>query len=163
MKKIFCALALCATVAPGSALAAGYGTAGCGLGSLVFGDDPGIVQIFAATTNATFGTQTFGITTGTSNCVDGGGLAAADKKAFVKMNYASLMRDAASGKGEYLSAFANILGCDAAVQGHFFQATQKNHSELFNTKADVDATLQSVDTMLSSDPTLAQSCEAAGA
>src|SRR3954464_7446787 len=47
-----------------------YGTAGCGLGSLVFGDQKGAIQILAATTNTTFGTQTFGITTGTSNCVD---------------------------------------------------------------------------------------------
>src|SRR6266571_3742686 len=42
-----------------------YGAAGCGLGSMVFGNQPGGVQVLAATTNAT-GIQTFGITTGTS-------------------------------------------------------------------------------------------------
>ena len=36
-----------------------YGLAGCGLGSMAFGDSPGAVQIFAATTNGLFGTQTF--------------------------------------------------------------------------------------------------------
>ena len=45
-----------------------YGTAGCGLGSMIFGDQKGAIQILAATTNSIFGTQTFGITTGTSNC-----------------------------------------------------------------------------------------------
>ena len=44
-----------------------YGTAGCGLGSLVFGDQPGIIQIVAATLNG-IGGQTFAITSGTSNC-----------------------------------------------------------------------------------------------
>ena len=39
-----------------------YGLAGCGLGSMVFGDQKGMIQILAATTNNTFGTQTFGIT-----------------------------------------------------------------------------------------------------
>ncbi|MEN0057326.1 MAG: DUF3015 family protein, partial [Bdellovibrio sp.] len=47
-----------------------YGTAGCGLGSLVFGNEKGPVQIVAATLNGT-GVQTFGITTGTSNCGEG--------------------------------------------------------------------------------------------
>ncbi|HYG66757.1 MAG TPA: DUF3015 family protein, partial [Anaeromyxobacteraceae bacterium] len=48
-----------------------YGAAGCGLGSMAFGNTPGAVQILASTTNGLFGTQTFGITTGTSNCGEG--------------------------------------------------------------------------------------------
>src|SRR5512137_902647 len=46
----------------------GYGAAGCGLGSMAFNKQPGIFQILAATTNSLTGTQTFGITSGTSNC-----------------------------------------------------------------------------------------------
>ena len=42
-----------------------YGTAGCGLGSMAFGDQPGGIQILAATTNGILGNQTFGITFGT--------------------------------------------------------------------------------------------------
>src|SRR4051812_1818938 len=45
----------------------GYGVAGCGLGSIVFGPKPGMIQIVAATLNGTGG-QTFAITSGTSNC-----------------------------------------------------------------------------------------------
>jgi hypothetical protein len=42
---------------------------GCGLGTIVFEGQNGLVsQTFAVTTNGTFGNQTFGITSGTSNC-----------------------------------------------------------------------------------------------
>ena len=37
-----------------------YGTAGCGLGSMAFGNQKGFIQVLAATTNGLFGTQTFG-------------------------------------------------------------------------------------------------------
>ncbi|QQR88624.1 MAG: DUF3015 family protein [Myxococcales bacterium] len=46
-----------------------YGAAGCGLGSMLI-DSDGFVQVFAATLNGTSGNQTFGITSGTSNCGD---------------------------------------------------------------------------------------------
>ena len=140
------------------AKAAAYGTAGCGLGSIVFGDDPGIVQIFAATTNATFGTQTFGITTGTSNCVDSGRHASIDQEAFIKMNYASLMRDAAAGKGEYLSAFATLLGCEAPAHNELFKVAQANHSAIFTDDAQPNAVLDSMKATAKQDETLRNSC-----
>ena len=118
MKKLTIALAamfsLISTAAladhhagPGGAL---YGTAGCGLGSMVFGSDPGIVQVLAATTNGSFGTQTFGITSGTSNCVDSmdPGMAAA---AFVESNREVLAKDIARGSGETIHTLATIGGC----------------------------------------------------
>ncbi|MFN7453535.1 MAG: DUF3015 family protein, partial [Pseudobdellovibrionaceae bacterium] len=49
------------------AMAKSYGDAGCGLGSVIFGNEKGFSQIFAATTNGTVGNQTFGISSGTSN------------------------------------------------------------------------------------------------
>ena len=45
---------------------ASVGSAGCGLGSLVFTDNEWWMQVLAATVNST-GVQTFGITSGTSN------------------------------------------------------------------------------------------------
>ena len=74
-----------------------YGTAGCGLGSLAFDSQPGAVQILAVTLNAT-GVQTFGITTGTSNCQPG--LFAQGTKDFVDANREVLAKDAARGEGE---------------------------------------------------------------
>src|SRR5215208_2357915 len=41
-----------------------YGLAGCGLGSMAFGKEPGFVQVLAATTNGFLWTQLFGITRG---------------------------------------------------------------------------------------------------
>lgn len=119
------ALALTATAASADGIkgTGRYGTAGCGLGSLVFGDQPGAVQIFAATTNGTFGSQTFGITSGTSNC--GPGLVAQGTKNFVEGNRVALAKDAARGQGDAIGAVAVINHCDnlpavaAALQRDF--------------------------------------------
>src|SRR5712691_12711696 len=76
-----------------------YGAAGCGLGSLVFGDQKGMIQVLAATTNGTFWSQTFGITTGTSNCGDTA-MTIAGTKIFIEGNREALAKDAARGSGE---------------------------------------------------------------
>ena len=68
MKKISIISVVIALGAPTAALAAPYGMAGCGLGSMLFGD--GGLQTSAATTNGIVANQSFGITSGTSNCVD---------------------------------------------------------------------------------------------
>ena len=86
----------------------GYGTAGCGLGSIVFGDAPGMVQIVAATVNMT-GYQTSAITTGTSNCGDSGKTARANQ--FIEVNKVSLENDLARGTGETVSALGEVMGC----------------------------------------------------
>src|SRR5688572_24436401 len=91
------------TVAVPAAHADGYGTAGCGLGSILFGDKPGIIQVLAATTNGTFGTQTFGITTGTSNCEDTAA-SAQNTKAFVQANREAVAKDIARGSGETIAS-----------------------------------------------------------
>jgi DUF3015 family protein len=99
-----------------------YGTAGCGLGSLAFGDTPGAVQIFAATTNSLFGTQTFGITTGTSNC--GPGLFAMGTRNFVDANREALAKDISRGQGEAIGALTWINACqDSAAVGAALQAS----------------------------------------
>ena len=70
--KFVCLLGLGLFLTSASAMADGYGPAGCGLGSMIFEPDSGFTQVFAATTNGTSGNQTFGITSGTSNCASGG-------------------------------------------------------------------------------------------
>lgn len=109
-----------------------YGTAGCGLGSMVFGNQKGIVQIFAATTNGLFGSQTFGITTGTSNCGDtGGGLAST--KAFIETNREALAKDISRGQGETVKNLATLAGCsDAGAVG---ATLQKNFTSIFPSAA----------------------------
>ena len=98
-----------------------YGMAGCGLGSMLFGDKPGFVQVLAATTNGTFGTQTFGITTGTSNCEDTKA-SAESTKAFVQANREAVAKDIARGSGETIASLANLAGCsDSAKVGATLQ------------------------------------------
>jgi hypothetical protein len=90
-----------------------YGSAGCGLGSLIFEPSNGFTQVFAATTNGTFGTQTFGITSGTSNCAGGSG-GSASAKAFVETNRAALAKDIARGSGETIDSLSKLAGCREA-------------------------------------------------
>jgi hypothetical protein len=113
-----------------------YGTAGCGLGSLVFGNQPGAVQIFAATTNGTFGTQTFGITTGTSNCGKGivSGSANPDLSRFVENNMDNLAKEIAMGQGESLNTLADLLEIPAAGRDAFNHNLQSNYNTIFPSK-----------------------------
>jgi hypothetical protein len=99
-----------------------YGMAGCGLGSMIFGADPGFVQIFAATTNGISGSQTFGITTGTSNCVDSSE-PVVQVSSFVETNRSVLAKDIARGSGETVSTLSSLAGCrDAAAVGRLLQS-----------------------------------------
>jgi hypothetical protein len=88
----------------------GYGSAGCGLGSILFESGSGFSQVFAATTNSLFGTQTFGITSGTSNCGRSAGGADA-ARAFVESNRVALAKDIARGGGETIAGLTRLAGC----------------------------------------------------
>jgi hypothetical protein len=115
-----------------------YGTAGCGLGSILFGDNPGIVQIFAATTNGISANQTFAITTGTSNCEDTAA-SAENTKAFVQANREAVAKDIARGSGETISSLATLAGCsDAGAVG---ATLQKNFKSIFPSEQVSDVTV----------------------
>jgi hypothetical protein len=140
MKKLV--LAVCVPVMvlamASVSLAQPYGTAGCGLGSVLFGSQPGGVQIFAATTNGTFGNQTFGITTGTLNCGDpiwevGNNTDMQQLKQFVAHNMDPLASDAAKGHGETLDAFAELLQIPAAERAQFASNLQMNFAHVFTS------------------------------
>lgn len=132
------AMSLCGAFVLGGvsiAKADGYGTAGCGLGSIVFGNKPGIVQVLAATTNGTFGTQTFGITTGTSNCKDSAP-SVVSAKAFIQANREALAKDVARGQGETISSLTTLAGCssDKAVGTQL----QQDFKQIFPTEKVTD-------------------------
>lgn len=130
-----------------------YGTAGCGLGSIVFGNSQGIVQIFAATTNGLFGTQTFGITSGTSNCVNTGS-SSASAKAFIQANRETISKEIARGNGETISSLTALAGCtDAAAVG---SVLQQSFQSIFPNErvSDIDVS-NSVVTSLQAHPELA--------
>src|SRR5690242_3164224 len=87
-----------------------YGDAGCGLGSMAFGEQQGAIQILAATTNGLFGTQTFGISSGTSNCQGLSGGAQASK-VFIEANREALAKDISRGAGETIGTLTWLNGC----------------------------------------------------
>ena len=122
-KTALAGFSLLLSLVASTALADGYGTAGCGLGSMIFGDEKGIVQIFAATTNGSSGNQTFGITTGTSNCNDSGG-GAESAKAFIETNREAFSKDVARGQGETITNLSALAGCaDAQAVGSTLQSS----------------------------------------
>ena len=132
-----------------------FGMAGCGLGSLLFGDTPDQAsQVLGATTNGTSGSQTFGITTGTSNCNPKSGPAGA--KLFIETNREALARDASRGSGETVAGLAAISGCrNPSAVGI---ALQKNFGAIFpNAGVPDERVSAAVIGILVSDPSLA--CE----
>src|SRR5689334_11890083 len=130
-----------------------YGSAGCGLGSMIFGDQKGMIQVLAATTNGTVGSQTFGITSGTSNCGESQ-MSASGTKTFIEGNREALAKDAARGSGETITTRSAMAGCkDATAVG---AALQKHFKELSpGEKAPVEEVSQNVISALRADDALA--------
>jgi hypothetical protein len=129
MKKIF---GLASVLALSSAsFAASYGDAGCGLGSMIFHDQAGFVQIFSATTNGLSGNQTFGITSGTLNC--GGGGSSPTALQYIESNKVALANDVARGEGEAVVALSQMLGCQDSKA--FGVELQKNFNNIFPSQA----------------------------
>ena len=139
MKKIYLLSAVAAGVLALRANAQAYDSTGCGLGSMAWRGQSGIVpQVLAATTNGFFGTQTFGISTGTSGCDPNGRVSGGTGKmllAFLENNMEQFALDAAAGQGETLVTVAGILNVDeASLAGKL----QSNFGVLFASN-DVDA------------------------
>src|SRR4249920_2973942 len=80
---------------------------GCGLGTQIWTGSKGIApKVLGATTNGTSGSQTFGISSGTIGCHQGGTVTADAKvQIFTGANLDRLARDMAQGGGETLDAF----------------------------------------------------------
>ena len=140
---------------PETGTGAGYGLAGCGLGSMAFGTKPGMIQIIAGTLNDIGANQLFGLTTGTSNC----DIPEMGQKAamFIEVNHETLAREAARGQGETVSGLAFILNCsDPATFG---QSLQQNYERIFTgNKSTYDTTREILSTM-KTDQALKASCE----
>ena len=108
----------------------GYNMAGCGLGAMALGSEPGKGRALAsALLNSFVFPQTFAISTGISNCGE-----SANKKAsleFIDGNKEALKNDVARGNGETISALSNILGCK---NSNFSATLQKNSSSILKAE-----------------------------
>ncbi len=118
----------------GSAFAAGYGAAGCGLGGMVIGDQPGMIQLVATFLNGICANQTFGITSGTLGCASPGKMAKNDQlNEFVAANMDNLAKDIAAGRGETLDAFAELMKVPVSERTAFNKKLQANFSKIFTS------------------------------
>ena len=127
----------------GVSFAAPKENVGCGLGYIVFkGKDGLLSQTCAATTNGTFGNQTFGITSGTSECDQYSTFTSNEKlNKFVSDNMDNLALDIARGHGEYLNTLAVLLEVPEGERASFYSQLQTHFSDIYTadtvTHADV--------------------------
>ena len=136
MKKqwIFGLLAGALFFATAAQAAGNHPMAGCGLAYMLFAKDDNSkgTQILAATTNGFFGAQIFGITSGTSGCTEDG-MVSLEKELelFASINLNNLAEEMAKGSGEYVIAFAALLGADEKTQPIFLNFFQERYEVLF--------------------------------
>jgi hypothetical protein len=108
---------------------------GCGLGKLAWSDyrnQKSIApQVMMATTNGTFGSQTFGISSGTSGCTNDGTIMAEEKvNVFAAANYDTLSQEMAQGGGEHLASLAELMGIRDENRAEFFALAQVQYASL---------------------------------
>lgn len=138
MKKVLLGLAL-SVVVTGSAFAGqAQNNVGCGLGTMLWegkADNSILFQVLQATTNGTSANQTFGITSGTSNCQKPSRIAQNEKLInFVQANMDNLAQDIAMGKGESLDTFAEMLGVAPGQNAAFNAKLQSNFGKIFTSE-----------------------------
>jgi hypothetical protein len=132
----------------------GYGLAGCGLGSIVFGPQPGMIQVVAATLNGTAGSQTFGITTGTSNCdMPEAAMAAAS---FIEVNKEVVSKEAARGEGESIDNLASIFQC--SDYNLFRTRVKENYGKVFGPEINSYDSSRAIIQTIKSDASLTKAC-----
>jgi hypothetical protein len=141
-----------------SAPALAGGDAGCGLGSILWSGQRGMAfNLFASTTNGFLGTQTLGITFGTSGCTRGAVVALEHRlEMFVAANADPLARDMALGDGETLAMLASLMGVADPDRAAFNQLAQQQFTAIFSSD-DVTApdVIQSLLRVMAESPALA--------
>lgn len=143
MKKLIIAAAVGVLAFAGPALAQqARENVGCGLGTILWGprmQNAAAPQILAATTNGTLGTQTFGISSGTSECRQPDRIVSTERlMEFTVANMDSLARDIAAGQGESLDTLAELMEVPADRRAAFYANLQGNFSNIF-ASGDEDA------------------------
>lgn len=135
---------------------------GCGLGKLLWSDfkrQKDIApQVLMATTNGTFGSQTFGISTGSSGCTNDGKVWAEHKtEFFVAATFENLAGDMARGHGEHLTALATLLGVPIDRQQMFSMLVQARYRELISRgETSPSALIKALDETMEGYPVVAE-------
>jgi hypothetical protein len=162
-KALLLSVAVLFGMQAGLAMAANPDTGpGCGLGKLAWSDYKGqkeiAPQVLMATTNGTFGTTTFGISTGTSGCTNDGKVMSEHKTTmFAQLNFENLSQEMAQGQGEHLASLATLMGVPAEHQAAFFAMTQERYTSLVRTgETSPVAMVKAINDAIATHPVLAQ-------
>ncbi len=142
-KAVITMVVVAAVVMSSAAWAQNRSNTGCGLGSIVFEGasfgDTSLGQGFIATTNGTSGNQTFGITSGTSNCEKPSAFVKNERLSeFVVANMDNLAKDIAMGQGESLDTLAELMEVPSDSRPQLFAKLQTNFSDIYTSDA-IDA------------------------
>jgi Protein of unknown function (DUF3015) len=147
----------------GIAMAANPDTGpGCGLGKLAWADYKNqkniAPQVLMATTNGTFGSGTFGISSGTSGCTNDGKVMAEQKTTlFAELNFENLTQEMAQGQGEHLASLATLMGVPTEQHAAFFAMTQERYTSLVKTgEASPVAMVKAINDAIASHPVFAR-------
>ena len=162
-KVIMLSVAVLFGMQAGLAMAANPDTGpGCGLGKLAWSDYKNQKnigpQVLMATTNGTFGSTTFGISSGTSGCTNDGKVMAEQKTTvFAQLNFENLSQEMAQGQGEHLASLATLMDVPAEHQAAFFAMTQERYTSLVKAgEASPVAMVKAINDAIAVNPTFAQ-------
>ena len=139
-KVIMLSVAVLFGMQAGLAMAANPDTGpGCGLGKLAWADyahQKNIApQVMMATTNGSFGSGTFGISSGTSGCTNDGKVMAEHKTTvFAQLNFENLSQEMAQGQGEHLASLGAIAIPRREYLARLAAALRKPSSQQFQRK-----------------------------
>jgi len=156
MKRIIAGLVLLSASSVAMAGAAG-GDAGCGWGNALFKGSSGTAShVMAAITNATFGNNTFGMTTGTNGCSTSGTLGYGGTSA-VSAIMNEFSEDVARGEGDALNTVAVLYGVEPADRDTFAQVMHENFAVLFPSEdVTADEMIASIEEVMKADPVLSK-------
>ena len=154
-KTLLTAAAL--VVLPTASVFAASNNVGCGVGSMIFEGQSGVLpQILAVTTNGTFGNQTLGITFGTLGCAKNGVVSVPERVArFTDDNLDKLARDMAVGDGEALNSLAALMEVEQSDKPAFFNTTKSHFAKIFpDENVTSQEVLLNLNNVLAADPLL---------
>ena len=132
---------------------------GCGWGSMVFdGKSDKTSQVLAATTNGTFGNQTFGITSGTAGCAENATVKQYSAvSTFMTANVDKVAHDMSVGKGESLDTLASLMGMNNEDKVAFSHMVKTNFATIFpDTKTTSTQALRTISSLMAKDAQLSR-------
>ncbi len=138
-----------------------FGMSGCGLGSVLFGESENRGgQILSSTTNGLYSNNTFGMSSGTSNCTPEKMAKTAELKKnmniFISANKEALANDIVKQNGETIIALGEIVGCKDT---NYLGVKLQSRYDAIYTKNNANAVTDNMYNVIVSDRYLVENCQ----